>query len=564
MLAAKPDLAAERNGTRRLSIGLAALTILFCPLVFATAADAHANLLSSSPAANAALSKSPARIDLTFSEVPDPKLSRIEVVDAEGHAVAGVSSIETVVGYPGRLRVTLSRPLSRGVYTVDWRSVSTTDGHVLAGAFPFGVGVVPPPTTRSSPSAASPALEAVSAAGRWSFYWGLALLLGAATTCLIALGGVLPAGGRTLLYAAVLAAGVGISVLTLAERATVGVPSLLPLFATREGQFLLAQGVMVGLCGVAAAGADFVPRRSTLALVGATAALAMLVHTLAGHANAPAPLRPAHLAEQWVHMMAVGAWVGGLVWLLLGMRGMRHHERSEAVKRYSGIAGVALGVVALTGLLRAVSEVGTVGSLFATSYGRTLLIKVSLVAVLALLGGLNRFRLVPALTRRDDAVRPFRRAVTGEVAVATGVLALTAVLVGLAPAFVSGAPQTAAAPGVTLTGSDYATTVTVHLTVTPGTVGRNEFVLAATEYGSDKPLTGVRSVQLDFSLPAQPSVGQSAVNLSRAAGGSWRATAIEPSIAGDWSIEVVVQGATNAVVVHLTMRAAPAPRTSSR
>jgi copper transport protein len=288
----------------------------------------------------------------------------------------------------------------------------------------------------------------------------------------------------------------------------------------------------------------------------------MLVHALAGHADAPAPLLPLHLAEQWVHMLAVGAWVGGLVWLLLGIRGMGQRERAEAVARYSGIAGVALGVVVLTGLLRALSEVGSVGNLMTTSYGRTLLVKVSLVVILALLGALNRFRLVPALTRRDEAVRPFRRAVRAEVALATGVLAVTAVLVGLAPAFVSGALPSSAASGVTLSGSDYATTVTVHLTITPGTVGRNDFALTASDYGTGTPLTGVRSVQLNFSLPAQPSVGQSTVNLSRAAGGTWRGTAIEPSLAGDWSIQVVVQEATNAAVVPLTLRATPTPSTS--
>jgi copper transport protein len=289
----------------------------------------------------------------------------------------------------------------------------------------------------------------------------------------------------------------------------------------------------------------------------------MLVHALAGHADAPSSLRPLHLAEQWVHMLAVGAWVGGLVWLLLGIRGMGHSERTEAVRRYSGIAGIALGIVALTGLLRAVSEVGSVGGLFTTPYGRTLLVKVSLVAVLALLGALNRFRLIPALSTRDEAVRPFRRAVRSEVAVATGVLAVTAVLVGLAPAFASGPTPGpgSAGPGVTLSGSDYATTVTVRLTIDPGTVGKNDFVLRATDYNTGRPLPGVRSVQLNFSLPTRPSVGQSSVSLSPAANDTWQGTAIEPSIAGDWSIEVVIQEAANGVVVPLTFRALPTPST---
>jgi hypothetical protein len=52
------------------------------------------------------------------------------------------------------------------------------------------------------------------------------------------------------------------------------------------------------------------------------------------------------------------------------------------------------------------------------------------------------------------------------------------------------------------------------------------------------------------------------VSLSRSAYGSWRTTAIEPSIAGDWSIEVVIQEATNAAVVPLTLRAVSSSSTS--
>ncbi len=356
-----------------------------------------------------------------------------------------------------------------------------------------------------------------------------------------------------------LSAAVGLSAMTLAERASVGVPSLLPLFETRAGYLLLAQGVAVLVCGVAVAVADLMPRRSTLAAVGAAAALAMLVHVLAGHADAAAPLRPLNLTEQWVHMIAVGAWIGGLAWLLLGIHEKGEHERGRAVARYSTVAGIALAAVLLTGLLRAMTEVSSIGNLLTTSYGNALLIKVGLVVVLASLGALNRFRLVPALASRSEAIQPFRRAAGSEVAVATGILAVTAVLVGLAPAFANSPRQSPSGPGVTVSGSDYATTVRVRLTVTPGTVGRNEFLLTVSEYDTGKQLANVSSVQLNLSLPARPSIGQSTLTLSQSPNGAWRGTAVEPSIAGDWNIEVVIQETANAVVVPLTFRALPPP-----
>jgi hypothetical protein len=65
----------------------------------------------------------------------------------------------------------------------------------------------------------------------------------------------------------------------------------------------------------------------------------------------------------------------------------------------------------------------------------------------------------------------------------------------------------------------------------------------------------VRSVNLDFSLPAQTAVQPSTLTLARAANGTWQGSALAPSVAGRWSIEVIVEEATTAVDVPLTLLA---------
>ena len=100
------------------------------------------------------------------------------------------------------------------------------------------------------------------------------------------------------------------------------------------------------------------------------------------------------------------------------------------------MATVTLVIVLATGLARALVEVGSIGALFDTSYGVTLLVKIGLVAGLVGLGALNHFFWVPAV-RRDDgeaAARRFGLNSRGELLVALAVLAATAVLSGLAPA----------------------------------------------------------------------------------------------------------------------------------
>ncbi|HEY5386267.1 MAG TPA: CopD family protein [Thermoleophilia bacterium] len=426
-----------------MALALAAGVLLAGPVA---AALAHASLVSSVPAEGSSVRQSLATVVLTFGEDPDPNRSLVRILDEHGRTVAGVSPVEAVRGKPLELKVMLSSTLGTGVYSVNWRSVSAVDGHVDNGAFAFGVGVTPAPGSARIVDLlyTSTWTSALSAAGRWLLYAGLALFVGAASTCLLVLGGGVPAGGGKLLRAAAVVAIAGLCALVWAERALVGAASLLPLFETREGQLLLALGVALAVCVGAVVCVDLWPARWSLLFLGAAGAAAMLVHVLAGHADAPSSWRIANVAVQWVHMTGIGLWVGGLVWLLLGIGGMTKGDRATAVGAFSRVATVALVVVLVTGVTRGLVEVGSLGNLFATAYGTTLLVKVALVVFLVVLGALNHFKWVPSLRRDDGSARTFRINSRGELAVGAVVLAATAVLSGLVPA--SSAVASAASP----------------------------------------------------------------------------------------------------------------------
>ena len=239
---------------------------------------------------------------------------------------------------------------------------------------------------------------------------------------------------------------------------------------------------------------------------------------------------------------------------------------------FSRIATVTLVIVVVTGLLRALTEISPLSNLFHTSYGVTLLIKVGLVAVLVLFAAFNHYRFVPALEddasqegeeapqARDEAPggeRPARRfglSSRAELVLATGVLLATAVLSGLAPA--NSAVAGGAGGQTVVSGSDYATTVRATLRVTPGTVGANQFSVAVNDYNTGKPLAGATSVSLGFSLPSQPSVNASTLQLRRASDGTWRGNGLELSIVGMWSITVLVQEPSGGVDVPLSLHVA--------
>jgi copper transport protein len=417
---------------------LAALTLAVGVLLAGPVATAlaHASLVSSDPAEGSSVQQSPATVVLTFGENPDPNRSLVRILDEHGRTVPGVSPMETIPGKPLELQVALSGSLGTGVYSVNWRSVSAVDGHVANGAFAFGVGVTPASGSLKTVDLlyTSPWTSTLSAVGRWLLYAGLALFVGAAATCLLALGGRVPAGGASLLRVAAAAVIVGLCAMVWAERALVGAASLLPLFETREGQYLLALGVALAVCVGAVVCVDLWPARWSLVVLGAAGAVAMLVHVLAGHADAPSSWRIVNVALQWVHMTSIGVWVGGLAWLLLGIRAMTKSDRATAVGAFSRVATVTLVVVLVTGVTRGLVEVGSLGNLFTTAYGITLLVKMGLVVFLVVLGALNHFKWVPSLRRDDGSVRTFRMNSRGELAVAAVVLAVTAVLSGMVPA----------------------------------------------------------------------------------------------------------------------------------
>jgi copper transport protein len=568
--------------------------------VLASPADAHALLKRSYPAAGASLPRAPHQMLLFFTEAPEPSLSTVLVLDSSGRTVAGAGQPTVAPGDAEELRVALPR-LAGGVYTVNWRTVSKVDGHVTGGSFAFGIGVQPPAggsaaqaARGGSPSAGS-APSPAAVAGLWLLYWGLALLVAAGATGALVFGWRLPPGARTMIAAGWVVAAAGICTMIMAEQAAVGAP-FTELLGTATGRSLLAQAVAVAVCGAAVVYAARRPAGPRLAVLGVAAAGAMFVHAQAGHAEAASSVRLLNVTDQWLHMLAAGVWVGGLVWLLLGLRKLDGTARVTAVRRFSQLAFAAVAVLALTGVLRAVPEVGSLGALVSTSFGVVLLVKTGLFLVLMAIAWRNRYRLVPRVagpappapgglapimggaladppgqsgpatdTRLAGsgapppgaasarAVGSLRRSVGSEVALAAVVLVVAAVLSGLPPAsFVEAAGQKTVSPSITVTGSDFGTTVRARLTVLPGTAGPNVFQVQLRRYDSGRPFPA-RSVRLEFSLPSNPNVASS-LSLARATGGAWTGHGTNLSIDGQWSIDVVVQEAATAVDVPLRLR----------
>ena len=95
---------------------------------------AHAELVTSEPAAGSTVPTGLNRIILAFNEPPEPG-SAIELYRGVFQAVPGVNSYVA----NGQLWADIDPPLTEDNYTVQWTAVSA-DGHTVSGSFQFGVG----------------------------------------------------------------------------------------------------------------------------------------------------------------------------------------------------------------------------------------------------------------------------------------------------------------------------------------------------------------------------------------------------------------------------------------
>lgn len=540
----------------RRSFIVAATMAVGAALALPLTAAAHALPQSAIPPEGAEVQTAPKVVEITFGETPDPKLSSITVINSSGVSVDAGPTV-VVPGHPLELEVPL-RPIGNGVYTVTWKTVSETDGHLATGAYAFGVGEsAASANTRASKSVVSPPPSVLAVVARWLFFIGVMGIVGVASTCLIALRDI-PKFATSTLGALWLAGALGVAGIVEAQREAAGV-SFGSLFSTSLGMIAVERVAAIAVTGMAVAVMSIAPSvasRAALALAGLGAATSMWVDVAASHAGAQTPVA-INLVAQWAHTLVGGAWIGGLLTLLLAVRGQPSGVKGRGVRRFSTIAGIAIVIVALTGTFRAVIEIGSIGQLFGTAFGVLVLVKVALFLVLAGLGAINRFGNVP---HSSTVLRGLRRVGSTEVVIGAAVVLVAATLVNVAPPVASTAvAATAQSSQLVISGSDFATTVKVRLVVSPGAAGFNNFALRVTDYDTGAPVHA-GSVELEFTQPLRPQLGESTLTLKRQSDGTFTARGGNLAIAGIWEVAVIIENAQRSAEVHLELTTiTPAP-----
>ncbi|MEV6305225.1 copper resistance protein CopC [Actinoplanes sp. NPDC051861] len=457
----------------------------------ASPASAHAAPIGSTPAAGSVIGASPTEVTVTFSEPVSPVAGRIQVVAPDGERVSGKATVEgNVLRIPVRQA---GRPL--GTYLISFRVISA-DSHPVGGAITFSVGA---PSARPEAATSTGPHASVAAAVptlRFLGYAGLTLITGPALflaflwprrrsrrgpLLMIRAGIVLTAfatagalgtqaqqGSGAALWQVsaselgeVLTSQFGLLLLArLAILAALAVllPPMLRGSRRTPGAFdaerkpapdreLVTAGgsalTLVSTDVVAVpARPEPIPRprvsRARVAAVLALAVAGLATWPMTGHAIA-APMPAVTVTVGVLHMAAMAVWIGGLITLTgFLLRGTDQRVLGVVLPVWSRWAALSVLWLAIAGAVQSVVQLGSVPALWQTGYGRLLLAKLGVLAVvLALAAAARRF----VNTARNG--RGLRRTVGIEVVATAVILAISAVLVQVDPGRTAAANQAA-------------------------------------------------------------------------------------------------------------------------
>ncbi|MEP6618777.1 MAG: CopD family protein [bacterium] len=435
---------------------------------------AHARLKSSAPANGEVVSIVPALLRLDFTESPELALTSVEIRGADGRLIP-LGPLQFAPDSHRAIVAQLRGALAAGGYVVTWQVVGD-DGHPVRGTFSFAVspsaaaGVHLPntPDTGARPPLGAGAGAPVSTGFgvesslyvliRWAEFVGLVLIVGAVGFRWFVL---VPISAESASYSAELRESAeqpaavigGLAALLLlvdaacrvaaqwlavrgAATSNAGVMGMVT--GSRWGTAWAAQ---VALAVVAALLFARLRRsRSRGGWTGVSVAALALAFTpsLAGHAMASQYLTSVAVALDGLHVAGASGWLGtlGLV-LIVGLPAvgrLPERDRGPALARmvaaFSPVALTCASIVSATGTFAAWHHMRSWTALWQSDYGQALLVKLALVACVALAGAYNWRVVTPRLTS-DGAASTLQRAIRIELAFGLLVLVITAVLIAL-------------------------------------------------------------------------------------------------------------------------------------
>lgn len=420
-------------------------TVFFFLVGTAQLAQAHNSFDNSVPRDGAVLTVAPTTWAATFKKSVPLASASGEVVDASGVRTAlaaprqGSSDKEIVFDLPPNLS---------GNVTARWRLIGT-DGHVISGRISFSISAPASATTLEPAQQPSPVVSETTVAPapvrvalRLVNYAALVLLGGLLfVEYYLAKGSVTTFAARRIVRAstiALVAAPLASLFIFLNDVRDTG-ESFTSAFSTALS---LTPGLMLAAraaIGVLLAGfLHFAIQQGEMTKpflhrIGALFIISCVALAYGGHSRSQAvPLLgiPADVS----HVIGISLWLGGLAALLLVVIPAVNTEQSvEAFTRFGRVAQPAFIVILVTGVMQSLRLHGGITTLFSTTHGLLLLVKIGVVLIMVKFAAKNRQTIATQVRRGSPLSESTKahlvRASLFEASTGLAVIGITSVLV---------------------------------------------------------------------------------------------------------------------------------------
>ncbi len=558
-----------------------ALAVLI--LALPSPASAHADLVQSYPVAGdhypiGALSQ----VSLQFDEVIEPSFSSIEVYNSSLERM-DVGKVRLDPNDEYILLVNLS-DLAPDTYTVVWTVVSKIDGHSTMGIFTFFVGTdiddnIPLANSTTLSPDPTPSLWEVGI--RLSLFSSAFIIFGAFLIAKCIFGGNNKAANNdykdivseanrslnSLILRALffwLLAGLALFIFQsliigrngLRDVLMGGIPR--QLLTTRFGLiWVFRQLLASGLFVLHRNHPDSYKTAKLFMAAGLLASLSLSSHNAAG------ALWPMiSTIVDWLHLVANSAWMGGLSALVLSFLPALHYlppdERLQLVmttlRRFSPLALWSVVLAFVTGVYSASLHILIPEDITGTPYGKTLLIKCTLVGLALFLGLANtlalnpkwRQRFMPIIRRADR----WRGKLTQRVKIETFIGLLILLTTALLTTLPTPPPQLIPEGQQLPSNSDLREIglpddqIHGYFTLAPNWTGWNRYLIVLQD-SDDNPIADAERVRLRFYLPGADARTDWLI-ASQTQDGLYITSGQELVLVGDWQIEIDIRSSNMA------------------
>ena len=386
---------------------------------------AHAFVINSNPSSSQTLKSPPTKVEVYLSEPVDLRYSKLNVIGPDGKQIDN-KNVQYSNGDEAALSVTLSPDIKDGIYTVSTKMLSQIDGHVTDNAFVFGVGEAVVPNRISSESLqqsswSSSQLSILDAIARFPALVGQVMIVGAAfgtlwlwkpvskiswlksafaqtrnrvdrsLVRLIVIGSViLVVSDFGMIYVQAYSINTGIGDAIATKFGTIWIAR------TVESFVILAIAAVVYLKLKKTSSA--IPSKYDILSILVVGIAILVTTTLIGHSAAVGNAVP--ITIDFIHNLAASIWIGSVIYLAfvvvpkIKQAPLDEYVKASAVSiiipRFSTISVLILGIIVITGPFLLYILENNISLTLASLYGKALIAKLVLAAVMISIGGYNQ------------------------------------------------------------------------------------------------------------------------------------------------------------------------------